>query len=195
MLPVLRVSLLLFLLQNIAQEPYFPKLSLGSSAGDRMKPSWYGAQLRGLEEPPLPPLMKDQTAEVYRFLWLRSFHHPVAIRLERRPDGTGALTTKMGSGAGGYAPESILATKASTLTREQTQEFLSRVTQVHFWSLPNPVNDQKGTDGSQWIVEGVRNGQYHVVDRWSPTTGAVRELGEDLAFHLAGLQVPENAIY
>ena len=24
-------------------------------------------------------------------------------------------------------------------------------------------------DGAQWVLEGTRNGRYHVVDRWSPT--------------------------
>ncbi len=30
-------------------------------------------------------------------------------------------------------------------------------------------------DGSQWVLEGVRDGRYHVVDRWSPESGLYRE--------------------
>ena len=69
------------------------------------------------------------------------------------------------------------------------------VSKSGFWKAPNPVNDQKGTDGSQWIIEGVRGGKYHVVDRWSPTSGAARELGNFLAFDLAKLSIPKNEIY
>jgi len=25
-----------------------------------------------------------------------------------------------------------------------------------------------GVDGARWVLEGVKNGEYHVVDRWSP---------------------------
>src|SRR5450432_2226317 len=48
------------------------------------------------------------------------------------------------------------------LTRQQTQAFLAELQKVHFWSLPSHVNDQTGTDGSQWIVEGAKDGNYHV---------------------------------
>ena len=81
------------------------------------------------------------------------------------------------------------------LTKEETQNFLARLDKFSFWSLPNPVNDQKGTDGSQWVIEGVKGGRYQVVDRWTPTTGPVRELGDLFAFRLARLNLPKNEIY
>ena len=52
-----------------------------------------------------------------------------------------------------------------------------------------------GTDGSQWIIEGVKKGQYHVVDRWMPKDGMVRELGLLLALDFAKLNIPKNEIY
>ena len=33
-----------------------------------------------------------------------------------------------------------------------------------------------GLDGSQWILEGVRGGEYHVVDRWSPKDNSYSQL-------------------
>ena len=57
------------------------------------------------------------------------------------------------------------------------------------------MNDQEGTDGSQWVIEGVRAGRYHVVDRWTPSKGVVRELGLMLAFDLAKMDIPKNEIY
>jgi hypothetical protein len=31
-----------------------------------------------------------------------------------------------------------------------------------------PTSEEfRGTDGAQWIVEALREGRYHVVDRWS----------------------------
>ena len=81
------------------------------------------------------------------------------------------------------------------LTHEQTQVFLGKLDQVHFWKLPNPVQDQTGTDGSQWVIEGVNKGRYHVVDRWTPQLGPVREIGEMLAFTFAELHIPKDEIY
>ena len=34
-----------------------------------------------------------------------------------------------------------------------------------------------GTDGAQWVVEAIDAGGYRVTERWSPESGAVRELG------------------
>jgi hypothetical protein len=66
---------------------------------------------------------------------------------------------------------------------------------VSFWSLPSHVNDQTGTDGSQWIVEGVNEGKYHIADRWSPDKGPVRELSVNLAVGLAQMNVPKDELY
>lgn len=173
---------------------YFPDSSLDSRR-DGFKSNWYSSQLHALQEPSLFQLAKSPSAESYRFLWLRSFNHPVAIRLDPKPDGTSVLTTKVADGAGGFRPGTLSENSSRLLTREQTQAFLSRVDKLGFWKAPNPVNDQRGTDGSQWIIEGVKGGQYHVVDRWTPGEGVVRELGLMLVFDLAKMDIPKNEIY
>jgi hypothetical protein len=81
------------------------------------------------------------------------------------------------------------------LTAQEAQDFLSRVEKVGFWNAPNPVNDQTGTDGSQWIIEGVKKGKYHIIDRWMPKSGPAHELGILLAFNLAHFQIPTKEIY
>jgi hypothetical protein len=71
---------LAFSLTN-AQGQYFPKSSL-DSRGRELKSQWYSSQLRALQEPSLLSLSKSPSAESYRFLWLRTFNHPIAIRLD-----------------------------------------------------------------------------------------------------------------
>jgi hypothetical protein len=51
-----------------------------------------------------------------------------------------------------------------------------------------------GNDGSQWIIEGVRNGKYNVVDRWTPRDSAYQELGMFL-INLTDLDIPKKDIY
>jgi hypothetical protein len=180
----------------IAQETYFPKNALSDDSwGDQFKAKWYSQELNVLEEPSLLERAKNPSFESYRFLWLRSFNHPVAIRLDMRADGIGVLTTKVASGAGGFRPGHIIENTSRPLTREQTQAFLARVQKLSFWSLPSHVDDQTGTDGSQWIVEGVKEGKYHVADRWSPDKGPVRELGINLTIGLAQMNVPKAELY
>ena len=173
---------------------FFPK-SIDQIGMHGFKAHWYSSQLQGLDEPSLFALTGNATAHAYRFLWLRTFHHPIAIRLNIDPDGTGMLTTKMSSGAGGYSPGKLVQDSTRRLDATQIKDFLARIEQEGFWTAPNPINDQKGTDGSQWIIEGVKGGHYHVVDRWSPSKGPARDLGVFLAFDLAKMDIPKNEVY
>ncbi len=173
---------------------YFPDSSLDFRR-DHFKSDWYSAQLGALQEPSLFQKINAASTESYRFLWLRTFHHPVVVRIDVNSDGTSLLTAKMASGAGGYRPGTIAENHSQVLSKEQTSAFLSQVEAGKFRGAPNPVNDQRGTDGSQWIIEGVKRGHYHIVDRWSPTNGVARQLGTMMAFDLAHLKIPKDEIY
>src|SRR5579863_3498312 len=63
-----------------------------------IKDEWYTSHLRSMQEPSLSDPSTNKTVVAYRFLWLRSFHNAIAIRLDVRPDGTGTLTTKETNG-------------------------------------------------------------------------------------------------
>jgi hypothetical protein len=177
-----------------ANGQYFPKGSFGTNE-DQFVNEWYSSQLRSLKEPSLLTLSKVPSSETYRFLWLRTFHHPVAIRIDVKLDGTSVLTTKIADGAGGYKPGNLTEDKTAVLTKEETQGFLRRVEQLHFWDIPSRDDSRGSNDGAQWIIEGVKGDHYHLVDRWTPKVGAVRELGMFLAFHLAKIDVPKSQIY
>ena len=77
------------------------------------------------------------------------------------------------------SPGVLIENTSRTLSKGQTVAFLSQVDKLRFWSARNPVKDRGGTDGSQWILEGVKAGRYHVVDRWMPKAGIARESGMD----------------
>jgi len=159
------------------------------------KNQWYSSQLQALKEPSLYSLRNNLSTESYRFLWLRTFHNPIAIRLDLRPDGTSDLIVKVASGAGGYNPGVLREQRAQLISKEQTAAFLKRISDLRFWDAPNPVKEEGGEDGSQWIIEGLKAGRYHVVDRWSPSKGVVRELGMMLAFDFAKMDIPQREIY
>jgi hypothetical protein len=180
-----------------AQTTYFPNHAFDSDARlNNFVDGWYSHQLSAFDEPSLLTQSKDPSTQSYRFLWLRSFHHPIAVRIEVKPDGTAMLTTKVASGAGGYPPGHLVTNTSKPLTKQQTESFLHKIDADKFWELP-PVllKERQGDDGSQWIIEGVKGGKYPLATQWSPEQGPIHDLGAALAFELAGLAIPKAEIY
>lgn len=153
---------------------YFPKdnFSGGWAKRDDFVNDWYGDHLAAMQEKSLLATT-DETAEIYRFLWLRTFHHPIFVRIERRR-GEIELFTKELDGAGGYNPGKVLRRAEFAVTPEDFCKFSKLLEKANFWRLPAD-DDVMGNDGAQWILEGVRRGRYHAVDRWTPETGEYRE--------------------
>ena len=181
-----------------AQEvQYFPNLALGENQREHdFKVDWYTKQLKAMREPSLLDLSK--TGEhVYRFLWLRSFHSPVAVRLNITEDGTSVLTAKVTDGKGGYGPGKLIKNETKRITKEQTQRFLDQVRELDYWDLTalESMGDVVGCDGAQWVLEAMKGGRYKVVDRWSPKKGAIRVLGLLMLTDLADLKFSRREVY
>ncbi|GAA0716428.1 hypothetical protein GCM10009105_22840 [Dokdonella soli] len=79
-------------------------------------------------------------------------------------------------GAGGYDPGKVLRRKSFSLTSNQFNAIEELMQRTGFWNLPSR-NGGVGLDGSERIVEGATD-KYHVVSRWTPSSGPVREIGE-----------------
>src|SRR5690348_9677165 len=62
------------------KKEYFPPHSLDPSdpRSDSFRNHWYSQQLEAMSEPVLKP---GGNLKTYRFTWLRSFHHPVVVRV------------------------------------------------------------------------------------------------------------------
>jgi hypothetical protein len=155
--------------------------------------NWYESDLKALKEPSLWESSKQQKTQSYRFVWLRSFHHPISIRINLNADGTSLLIRKMTGGTTGHAG-GLITHRTFTLDHAQTSRFLEQVARSKFWTLP-PVLEDRGVDGAQWIVEGVRDGTYHIVDRWSPTDDGIRSLGLYMVRDLAKVKLASSEIY
>jgi hypothetical protein len=180
---------------------YFPVGVLGdSSSQHRFRSDWYSKHLTAMREPSLWDVSgQDSAMEVYRFLWLRSFHHPISVRLTVRHDGTGLLTSKETDGKGGYDPGKLIRNVTATLSREQTDWFRDRAEGSGLWKLPTKQPEAAGTvglDGAQWIIETRKGGRYHIVDRWSPPADdPVHALGTTLMINLAHFKLLPEDVY
>jgi hypothetical protein len=134
----------------------------------------------------------SQPSDSYRFVWLRTFHAPIAIRVDLGPTQT-SLTLVVLSGAGGYEPGVVVERKSRELTTQERESLLAALRAAEFWHASSwqPVG---GLDGAEWVYEARRGARYHVVDRWSPKTGPFYELGRRFVA-LAGIQVPAGDFY
>lgn len=194
---------------------YFPSGSFDDSNTDVFMADWYSHELRVLDEPPLstlssgasPGSSSGSAVESYRFLWLRTFDPPVAIRLDVKTDGTGTVTAKVADGQAGFPDTSkkVVEKRSRALTREQTGAFLAQIHRTNFWGIATNIDPGDAmdvqTDGSEWVLEGVKGDQYHVVARWSPDVNrmhgckAIFDLGMALAVDLAQLKIPKDKMY
>jgi hypothetical protein len=133
---------------------------------------WFSKHLRAMDEPSLR--RGNAFEETYRFLWLRSFHRPIAVRVWRAGDRY-FLVAKELDGAGGYAPGNIIVNKSRQLTSEEWITFMRLLEQSCFWNLAPEDTNTRGNDGAEWVVEGVKQGRYHVADVWTPNAGAYHD--------------------
>ena len=152
---------------------YFPRGTYGAGpeSPESMNQS-YGKYLKAMRE---PTLWKEPSpgTEVYRFLWLRSFDAPMVVRVERTGSNMQLFSRRL-SGSGGYDPGELIYKGSTALDQAKWCSFMAKLERANYWNEPL-TQDDRGPDGAEWVLEGVRDGRYHVVDRWSPEDGDFRE--------------------
>jgi hypothetical protein len=166
-------------------ENYFnfrESLSLETNENEisKFENEWYSKMLFALKE----PILKDYRGkkEIYRFTWLRTFHHPVSIIIIKENDKI-SITTKVSDGAGGYEPGMIFYNKTDKLSVKDYEILQNKINTSEFWKMKTEL-EIIGNDGAQWIIEGVKNNNYKLVVRWTPKISEefknFREIGEFL---------------
>jgi len=152
-----------------AQTEFFPTVALWrNSSANHFVNNWYSSHLIAMYEKPLSA--HEDEDESYRFLWLRTFHHPISIHVSRTGDHY-FMAVKQLSGQGGYEPGPLDVNWGRAISEDDWDLFLMHLEHSNFWLMPTP-GDVASTDGARWIMEGYREGRYHVVDRQSPAPGA-----------------------
>jgi hypothetical protein len=155
-----------------SDEYYFPAATFADESGrdDAFVRGWFSEQLRAMAE---PSLSCGAPGRVYRFTWLRSFHHPVVVRVTDFGN-RGRLDAVELDGAGGYEPGSPLRRKSYVLGAKTMLKL--RMAMAPAWDKPS-TEPSNGRDGAEWIIEVADAGRHHALVRWSPKDGFVRDLG------------------
>jgi hypothetical protein len=159
-------------LKSSAQTEFFSPAALSENAQSaHILNGWYSRHLDAMNELPLSALEKED--ESYRFLWLRAFHRPVAIHVWRA-GARYSIVVKRLNGRGGYDPGRFDLYWSHSLSENEWDAFMLHLEHAQYWLMPTQ-DDRIMFDGAQWIMEGYREGRYHVVDRQSSDTGAYRD--------------------
>lgn len=172
-----RFLLGLLLVISCRSEEYFPARTFSDREDwSTESASLYAEQLKALKEAPLFSPKPAREVECYRFAWLRSFDRKVVLRVDVDKTGTGVLTIKISEARPSDAFPKLEKSEKKALTKEQLQSIRALIWRWQFFDEPSHIKDQ-GVDGATWIIEAAVDGRYHVVSRWSPKTGSVREIG------------------
>ncbi len=146
---------------------YFPLIKwrkdTTNNSLDTFKNYWYSKMLFGLKEPVISGY--QGVKEIVRFTWLRTFHHPVSVRVEKQ-NNVIRLFAKASNGAGGFEPGNICFDSTINMSINEWKILDHQLKNTNFWQLSTQSNSDEGKDGSEWIIEAVKENKYHLVTRW-----------------------------
>jgi hypothetical protein len=125
--------------------------------------------LSAMDEPIVRGLEKDKAAFVLRFTCRSTFDHVFTIRLAKVTTGY-VLTRKVADWRGGWAPTNrgLKETSWTRLTEAEVAPLLKLLAETEFMKQAPHEEKRAMLDGSDWVVEVVKDGAYQVVQRNSP---------------------------
>lgn len=176
-----------------AKEPYFcidnslhPKNGCISGSYS----SWYSDFMLAFNEQSFINI-EDTPKETYRFTWLRTYHSPYCFIISFNPDSSATLVVKKTDGKGGYSPGNLIVNDTLNIEFIDAKHIRKLIRKSKFWSL-NTNDNRIGCDGSEWIFEGKRFSDYHLVRRWTPQKGNLKKIGVNI---IKFASIEEREIY
>lgn len=166
---------------------YFPEFAFPKDELVHHFFSFYTGILVQMNEPSL--LSSDKPKVSYRFLWLRSFHPAVVVRVSSEGDKQTLSVKEFND-----RKSQLLVDQTRSLNKQEWADLMKVIDQTCFWVVPGTTDDLLANDGALWVLEGVDQNYYHVVTRQSPQSGPYRELCLYM-LKLSGLPLTEREIY
>lgn len=132
-----------------------------------LKPHMYSKLLEAVGQPgfcesPLPP-----KRQYYRFLWLPTFGDAIFMRVDVLEDGTAVLHAKILQRTNWKSQKDI----DRKLSPDEEVTLFTTLADIGFWNLPARVEFKDPfhliLDGTDWVIEGVKDGRCHAVTRYS----------------------------
>lgn len=148
---------------------YFPPRESGGPSANFVP--WFSRDLYALKEKPLwPP--SPESDQTYRVTVFPAFTVPRSVTLTLMPDGTGEVRFRTTDRARYH----LTTNTTLTISSQQVTDFANTLNRAQFWEQPtNATQAGYNFDGAEFILEGVRDGRYHIVVRWCPGKSAFGE--------------------
>lgn len=165
---------------------FFPPRTLGFHVKvrdicRRAPPEWWKAEsaavnhLKRWGEPSLSG-NAPASAEIYRLLIASPGEVSTVVRVEKNGDGVFMLSKYCTCNPSRDRDDRV---EARPLSKAQWRRFRGLIDKAGFWDAAVQVNRIR-RNGVMWLLEGRREGQYHLVERTSPDVGYFRRAGEYL---------------
>lgn len=143
---------------------YFPKEEINYST------SFYTYYLNAMKEPSLMPQENGKEKFALRFLWLRSFHDPIAIRVWKEGENYHIRGVKMDR-LTDKSPVQLTKDVARKLGKEEWLQIAKLSEPPDTWKPLNKeegVELSRGFDGADWIFEKSSGEEHAMIDLWCP---------------------------
>jgi hypothetical protein len=161
-------ALCLTVISASAQDSYFPANTDTRVEGvTSFESEWYSNVLERMNEPRLPEVAKDVSADVNRVMILPTWGNPIVVRVEKHGE-LYSLHARRLDGQAGYDPSKLVESKDVELNVDDSRTVGVLIQNLKFFALPTD-DSVRGFDGDQWIIEGVSHGKYHFAQRWCAT--------------------------
>lgn len=146
---------------------------------------WYLAYLKRLGE---GPFSLESNQSVLRFVWMRTKENPVCVNVKLIDNKVDSIFGKEIVGLKNEKREST-----PTLTAEHKQSLKKKIWSSELWKQSSddaPLKVGPNGASSLWVLESWDGKRYRHVEKTSPKSGPIRELGQEL-LKLTSLY-PEN---
>lgn len=107
--------------------------------------------LQKVDEPCLYNQHNGESSEIFRFTWLRTFHNPICLRLEKTNESH-MLYWKLMDGAGGYDYGKLKTSESKKISNAEWNLFNDLFNAIKISELPNR-SYYPMTDGASWTIE------------------------------------------
>lgn len=158
---------------------FFPQGVFPAATSHEFKADYAAGALALMEEKPLLEHVGGDTVAGYRLLWLPTFAPAVVVRVLELTDASGKVCAKISSEDAGFGVGRVAHRKEHTVKRRRMDRLRSLTSQGSLWEML-PTSEDHGLDGEDLFFEAAAPGRYHVVCRWSPDSGLIRTLGEEM---------------
>lgn len=129
----------------------------------------YSSLLFAMKE---PSLWKHSTVNpkdvVLRLLWIPVFRHPISIRVVQSGNSVTLFGTELdGAGCDDCDPGQVTNTQIVKLTSERWTQILEQLDRMKLATMPALLENERRPFGKRLLLELVREGRYHAVNRFS----------------------------